>query len=248
MQKFFSDVYSKDWGKVIFWLIFPLVAFFGSQAIVAVIIRAVVFLSVGGNNELVAQIMQNNTTTGFYIVVSFLVTSIIAYFVPQKLLSKKFTPNDLGAQKDLTWSDVALGALGLLITLLVAGVLLSLTNIRPGEQKIGFSGIHGPFQYIIAFLSLTIIPAIVEEFIFRGIAYGELRKINPWLAMFIVSLTFGIAHLELSLGVTTFVMSFVACFIREKITDTIWAGIILHFLKNALAFVVLFVLPTLTLM
>ena len=173
---------------------------------------------------------------------------MIAYFIPQKLLSKKFTPDDLGAQKDLTWSDVALGALGLLITLLMAGVLLSLANIRPGEQKIGFSGIHGPFQYIIAFLSLTIIPAIVEEFIFRGIAYGELRKINPWLAMFIVSLTFGIAHLELSLGVTTFVMSFVACFIREKITDTIWAGIILHFLKNALAFVVLFVLPTLTLM
>ncbi len=101
MQKFFSDVYSKDWGKVIFWLIFPLVAFFGSQAIIAVIIRAVVFLSVGGNNELVAQIMQNNTTTGFYIVVSFLVTSIIAYFVPQKLLSKKFTPDDLGAQKGL---------------------------------------------------------------------------------------------------------------------------------------------------
>lgn len=248
MRKVFSDVYSKNWGKVIFWLIFPLAAFLGAQFLVAAIIKFIIFVAAGGKGELTTQIMQNNITTGFYIITSFLITSVIAYFIPQKLLSKKFTPDDLGAQKDLTWSDIALGALGLLITLLVAGVLLSLTNIRPGEQKIGFSGIHGPFQYIIAFLSLTIIPAIVEEFIFRGIAYGELRKINPWLAMFIVSLTFGIAHLELSLGITTFVMSFVACFIREKITDTIWAGIILHFLKNALAFVVLFVLPTLTLM
>ena len=111
MQKFFSDVYSKDWGKVIFWLIFPLAAFFGSQAIVAVIIRAVAFLSVGGNNELLAQTMQNNMTTGFYIVVSFLATSMIAYFIPQKLLSKKFTPDDLGAQKDLMSHSVLWGYL-----------------------------------------------------------------------------------------------------------------------------------------
>lgn len=248
MQKVFLEIYSKNWGKIIFWIIFPLAAFFGAQFIVAAIIKIIVFLAAGGKDELITQIMQNNITTGFYIITSFLITSVIAYFLLQKILSIKFTPDDLGAQKDLTWSDVTLGALGLLITLLIAGVLLSLTNIRPGEQKIGFSGIHGPFQYILAFLSLTIIPAIVEEFIFRGIAYGELRKINPWLAMFIVSLTFAIAHLELSLGITTFVMSFVACFIREKVTTTIWAGVVLHFLKNSLAFVVLFIVPILKLM
>ena len=175
-------------------------------------------------------------------------TYVIAYFIPQKLLSIKFTPEDMGFQKDLTWIDIVLGILGLFIALIAAGILISLINIQPSPQKIGFAGMNGPFQYILAFLSLAIIPAIVEEFIFRGIAYGELRKINPWLAMFIVSLTFAIAHLELSLGITTFVMSFVACFIREKITDTIWAGVVLHFLKNSLAFVVLFIVPILKLM
>ena len=248
MQKVFLEIYSKDWGKIIFWIIFPLAAFFGAQFIVAAIIKFIIFLAAGGKDELITQIMQNNITTGFYIITSFLITSVIAYFLPQKLLSIKFTPEDIGLQKDLTWIDIVLGTLGLFIALIIAGILISLMNIQPSPQKIGFAGINGPFQYVLAFLSLTIIPAIVEEFIFRGIAYGELRKINPWLAMFIVSLTFGIAHLELSLGITTFVMSFVACFIREKITDTIWAGIILHFLKNALAFVVLFVLPILKLM
>lgn len=248
MRKAFLGIYARNWGKIIFWIIFPLVAFFGSQFIVAAIIKIIVFLVSGGKDEIVTRIIQNNITTGFYIITSFLVTYVIAYFIPQKLLSIKFTPEDMGFQKDLTWIDIVLGILGLFIALIAAGILISLINIQPSPQKIGFAGMNGPFQYILAFLSLAIIPAIVEEFIFRGIAYGELRKINPWLAMFIVSLTFAIAHLELSLGITTFVMSFVACFIREKITDTIWAGVVLHFLKNSLAFVVLFIVPILKLM
>ena len=197
MRKAFLEIYSKNWGKIIFWIIFPLAAFFGAQFIVAAIVKIIIFLAAGGKDELTTQIMQSNITTGFYIITSFLITSVIAYFLPQKILSIKFTPEDMGLQKDLTWIDIALSALGLFVVLIIAGILISLMNIQPSRQKIGFVGINGPFQYVLAFLSLTIIPAIVEEFIFRGISYGELRKINPWLAMIVVSLTFAIAHLDL---------------------------------------------------
>ena len=70
-----------------------------------------------------------------------------------------------------------------------------------------------------------------------------MREVSPWLAIILVSLMFGAAHGQWNVGITTFTMSVIMCLIREKLTDTIWAGIILHMLKNAIAFYFLFMAP-----
>ena len=57
----------------------------------------------------------------------------------------------------------------------------------------------------------------------------------------LVSIVFGIVHLQWNVGVNVFAMSLVACALREY-TGTIHAGILLHMIKNGLAFYYLFVL------
>ena len=87
-------------------------------------------------------------------------------------------------------------------------------------------------------------------FVFRGFLYGKIRgrlneivsdKISMMISIFLVSLLFGIVHLQWNVGVNVFAMSIVLCGLRE-ITGTIYSGILLHMLKNGIAFYLLFVL------
>jgi len=100
-----------------------------------------------------------------------------------------------------------------------------------------------PWQFLMAFVSIVVITPFVEEIIFRGIIYGQLRKINIPLAIFLTSLLFGIVHFQLNVGITVFVMSVIMCLIREKITKTIWSGIVIHMIKNGIAFAILYIYP-----
>ena len=57
--------------------------------------------------------------------------------------------------------------------------------------------------------------------------------------MLIVSILFGVLHGQWNVGVNVFALSLVLCGLRE-ITGTIYAGMIVHILKNALAFYLLY--------
>jgi len=94
-----------------------------------------------------------------------------------------------------------------------------------------------------------VLPPLAEETLFRGFLYTGLRK--RWSFVWttaMVSLLFASLHLfEGSggllwiAGIDTFLLSLVLCYLREK-TGNLWAGIIIHILKNGLAFIFLYVL------
>ena len=95
---------------------------------------------------------------------------------------------------------------------------------------------------------LVVVAPVVEELIFRGWLYGKMReathgKFRTWVAiglpMLLVSLLFGLVHGQWNVGVVVFAMSLVMCALRE-ITGTIYAGMLVHMLKNAVAFMLLF--------
>lgn len=135
--------------------------------------------------------------------------------------------------------------------ILVAFIFLE--NLVPSidinkEQQIGFESAAGPALALV-FVALVIMPAIVEEIMVRGFLYGGLRnKLKPVVAALIASLVFGAAHLQLGSGeglvwiaaVDTFILSMVLIWLREK-TGNIWAGVVVHMIKNSLAFITLFI-------
>jgi membrane protease YdiL (CAAX protease family) len=109
------------------------------------------------------------------------------------------------------------------------------------EQDLGFekSG-NGFSQLKLIFVSLVIIPPVVEELIMRGFLFGRLRaKVGFWPATIVVSLIFALAHGQVNVAIDTFVLSLFLCHVREQ-TGAIWSPIIIHTLKNLLGFSLVF--------
>ncbi len=115
------------------------------------------------------------------------------------------------------------------------------------QQDIGFNTATHGLNLALVFISLVILPPLVEELVMRGFLYTGLRTKLPVItATLITSLLFAGAHLPEGRGgllwvgaIDTFILSVVLCYLREK-TGSLWPSIGVHMLKNALAFVVLF--------
>lgn len=168
-----------------------------------------------------------------------------------KIISRE----DLGLKDLPTWADIGLAPAGFIAYLVLAAALIAVFSIFPwfdaGQtQELGFDTYLVGADRIIAFVILVVIAPIAEEIIFRGWLYAKLKDrlsketthiVSVVLTALLVSLTFGIVHLQWNVGVNVFAMSLVACALRE-FTGTIYAGILLHMLKNGVAFYLLFVL------
>lgn len=108
------------------------------------------------------------------------------------------------------------------------------------NQEVGFDNLGGQLEFVMAFLALVILAPLVEEAIFRGFLFTRLRQhLQFWWTALIVSLVFGLVHLQWNVGVDVFALSLVLCYAREK-TGSIWAGVGIHIIKNAIAFSILF--------
>lgn len=112
-------------------------------------------------------------------------------------------------------------------------------------QELGLADPETASQLVLIFLMLVVAAPIAEELIFRGFMFKALReRLSFWPTAILVSIAFGVAHGQLNVGIDTFVLSIFLCALREY-TGTIWASMLLHALKNFLAFSVLFLFPDL---
>ena len=172
-----------------------------------------------------------------------------------KIKTQFVSMRTLGIDKWVTWTDIGLSIGGIVVYFILAAILLSIFSIFPWfnaeqAQDIGFNTNLYGFERMLAFLTLVVVAPIAEELIFRGYLYGKMREkfsqvtSEIWsviISALLVSIVFGIVHMQWNVGVNVFAMSLVACALREY-TGTIYAGILLHMIKNGLAFYFLFVL------
>lgn len=135
--------------------------------------------------------------------------------------------------------------------LLVAVASSAIPDLNVNQQQdIGFNQVTGAGQLIVTFVSLVILPPIVEETLFRGFLFTAFRKrMNLVAATLLVSLLFASPHLlEAQSGgllwiaaLDTLTLSVVLCVLREK-TGSLWSGVLVHALKNGVAFLSLYIL------
>lgn len=58
-------------------------------------------------------------------------------------------------------------------------------------------------EFILLGLVLTVLPAVVEESLFRGLVFRSLEKYGVWVAIVLQALAFGLFHMDVAQGVTT---------------------------------------------
>lgn len=162
---------------------------------------------------------------------------------------------ELGLSGWPTWLDIVFGILGYITTILLAAGATALFNNfawfdADQTQNLIFSPYIEGSERLIAFVILVLVAPVAEELIFRGWLYGKSRKtlgksLGKWgsivLSILIVSVAFGAMHGQWNVGVTVFMLSAVACILRE-LTGTVYAGMLVHMIQNGMAFYLLYVI------
>lgn len=185
--------------------------------------------------------------------INLLLFRLLAYVVTAALLAlavwyrcRKVSLSDVALTRLPNWKDLGLVVPAAVVyALLTAGVLIVAgrwLGVDTGQQQdLGFATLSGG-ELLLGFIVLVVLTPIFEEAVFRGFLYGRLRrtKLPWWVPAVIVSALFGLAHGQWNVGLDVFVLSMVACVLREM-TGSIWAGVVLHMAKNMLAFMLTFV-------
>ena len=166
---------------------------------------------------------------------------------------KKFrtTKEEIGLHRFPTWTDLLLAPAGFFVYLIISAILTALamqflTFIDFEQaQDVGFDQLGQRFEYILAFLALVVIAPVAEEILFRGYLLGKLRKHLPlWISILVTSILFGAVHLAWNVGIDVFALSIILCLLRV-VSKSLWPSILLHMLKNGIAFYFLFINPLL---
>lgn len=119
------------------------------------------------------------------------------------------------------------------ISNIVSNVILNVFSFLPFES----TAYHYEYEetvpgFLLAVLNIAIITAIFEEFAFRGVALGLLRKKMPDMAAVTVSaLLFGLLHGNMEQIPFAFCMGMVFA-LSTVLTGSMWPAITAHFLNN----------------
>jgi len=237
-------------GKAILTVIAVLFSFLAAQFI-GIVLFVSVLSAFGKNTDQIQAILTDNAWAQFgaILLIEILTVGLVYFYL-------KITKRNIISYLKLRKPALSIfGLTGLFyIGYFFAFVILAAvaSNLAPAldteqMQQIGFENTSG-IDYIAVFIALAVLPPIAEEIVFRGVLFQKLKQYTALIpAAVVTSVLFGIAHLEFfsdaSLNwiaaLDTFIFSFFLVGLYVK-TKSLWAPILLHALKNSVAFVFLF--------
>ncbi len=90
---------------------------------------------------------------------------------------------------------------------------------------------EGIFGFILSVTAIAVVPALVEEFAFRGVILGSLRKFGDTFALIVSSICFGVMHGNLEQMPFAFMVGLFLGFALLK-TGSIRVSMVIHFFNN----------------
>jgi len=92
---------------------------------------------------------------------------------------------------------------------------------------------------LMAIIVIGIVPAVCEEFLFRGLILNALRKMGKWPAVLLSALFFSLMHTSMEQLPYTFILGVVIGYVVFE-TRNIWLGIIIHACNNSFVVIMLY--------
>lgn len=239
------------WGPVAA-ILGGVLLFFGGQIFAAILITVVLAFAGWNESRIEAWFTGGNTEQFIF---SAVVAAVTLGALSWYLSFKRAHPRDVGLVRpkirDIGYVLLGAGAYIVSYILLVSAIAKLFPSLNTEQtQELGFQTTTASNELLVVFMSLVVLAPLVEEIVVRGFMFSGLRsKVTFWPAAIISSGLFGLAHLLGGEGgstiwiatIDTFILGMVLAYLREK-TDSLWAPIGLHALKNFVAFMALFVL------
>lgn len=130
---------------------------------------------------------------------------------------------------------VIIGVAVALVSNYAADMLSNVFSVFGIDNTIDFSyDVDSPLSILLYFVTVALVPALVEEFAFRGIILGTLRKYSDTLAIVISAGVFGLMHGNFVQIPFAFCVGLVLGFVVVK-TNSLLPSILIHFFNNALS-------------
>ncbi len=93
------------------------------------------------------------------------------------------------------------------------------------------------------FLFMAVLPACMEELMFRGMYFHGYRKAGVWKGIFLSALLFGLMHMNANQFCYAFVLGVIMALVVEA-TGSLWSSVFVHLLVNGFSVVVLWLEST----
>lgn len=133
------------------------------------------------------------------------------------------------------WPLVFIGMSIAMISNIATNIIQTNFSFFGIENSVNMSeNVTNPLEIILCIVSTAIVPAFAEEFAFRGIFMGTLRKFGDTFAIITSAIVFGAMHRNISQIPFAFLLGLVLAYVDCK-TNSIIPSIIIHFLNNCYA-------------
>ena len=202
-----------------------------SMQLLSMLIMMLLMLLCGINSD-----VTSSTSIPMQMITIFV--SVFSVFVPG-LLYLLFSKSSLSetikvkyVKQGTLWPFVFIGMASAMVANVVANMVTQNFSIFGLQNTIEFDySSNSPIINVLNIISVAIVPAFAEEFAFRGIVMGSLRKYGDSLAIIASAVMFGAMHGNISQIPFAFVLGLIFAFIDCK-TNSIIPSIIIHFLNN----------------
>ncbi|MBQ2675837.1 MAG: CPBP family intramembrane metalloprotease [Clostridia bacterium] len=108
-----------------------------------------------------------------------------------------------------------------------------LFGVEPIEPQLGVSD-NSILSIVIEVLLVAAIPALIEEFAFRGVLLAVFKRFGNWPAIIVTTVLFAFMHCNF-VQIPFALFAGFAFGVITVATKSIWPAVIVHFLNNSLA-------------
>ena len=206
-----------------------------------IILAALLFIDIIGGiiGEVIAALSEyyiiDYTLTSYTLQI---VLSAILFVLPFFIMAKVqgFKVRDLFVRKKapfLTNASIIFGGFALCLAINIATNywVQFLESLGMKTEYIGLPEPTTIYETIIWIFTISVMPAIVEEFAFRVVVLGSLRRFSDSFAIFASAALFGLVHGNLIQIPFAFLIGLVFAYITIN-TGSVIPAIIIHFLNN----------------
>lgn len=163
-----------------------------------------------------------------------LLVYLISFLIPAflfKILSRKSgcEPMRLGVRLEPNAPLVIIGAIGVILTAAYLNSLM--VSFIDFSSLFAMDPLDSPVKILLAFISIAIVPAVAEEFLFRGCVLSNLLPYGKTTAIVISALLFSLMHGNFAQFFYTFVAGLVLGAVYVE-TGSIWTSTFIHLFNN----------------
>lgn len=202
-------------------------------------IRYMLFIIAGLNAiiSVVLSITSSFMKSTYPIYLQSLISGLLAYIIPITIYAKTTRVTAETAKERFYMKRCKVSALALAFVMGAAFQFVMVVVNLPVNLLFNYSASYVPktaFELIASIIIIAVLPAVFEEFLFRGIVAGSMVEFNTTAAAVFSSVMFAILHADIY-GLAGYILMGLVLVSLVRRCDSLYPAMIFHFTNNLVA-------------